>query len=451
MLAVAGAVSLFLVAAVRGLPTADAALLDEVIVQFAAGDYSGLESGYLRNYPFQIFYVYFGEILLNLFGEYDNLAWQLLNVIAIECFMYFLYQITWELFGSRTVCLVFQVLSCGAFCLYAFSTFIYLDLVSMAVQAAAMYLQILYMKRGRIRYEAAAGLCISAAILMKMNCLIALIAMIIFLFVDAIRKSIRNPEHTVRRLLRAAALCAMLIAFTCAGSAALDLYTLLRTGMEVPDGFPAIAYIAMGLQMTEGKCGWYNGFTVSIWAASGYDAGRTTELAWEAIQESIAEFDNSGRYFVNFFYQKFISQWGDSTCVSMKELENTYRHTQERALADFLIFGAGSTMLQWVMNVFHSMIYLGNLFYAAGVFHGRKKEHRSIAAPEAMIVIYIFGGMVFHEFWEASGRYIMRYYLFMMPLAALGWTAAAGKARAFLQTRVSRRAQCREAQGGSTV
>ena len=100
MLAVAGAVSLFLVAAVRGLPTADAALLDEVIVQFAAGDYSGLESGYLRNYPFQIFYVYFGEILLNLFGEYDNLAWQLLNVIAIECFMYFLYQITWELFGT---------------------------------------------------------------------------------------------------------------------------------------------------------------------------------------------------------------------------------------------------------------------------------------------------------------------------------------------------------------
>ena len=429
LLIVAGAVSLFLVIAVGGLPTADAAQLDEVIHQFAERDYSSISWGYLRNYPFQVFYVYIGEILLRLFGEYDTVAWQLLNVIAIEFLMYFLYRITWELFESRRVCLIMQILSCGAFCLYAFSTFVYLDLVSMALSAGALYLQILYMKREKVRYEILAGVLVTLAILMKMNCLIALIAMILFLLVNALWKGIREGSGVAARLLRALTLIALLIVMQTAASSLLEWYTFLRTGTELGDGFPFIAYIAMGLQVAEGKCGWYNGFTISIWAESGYDAQKTSELAWEAIRESFAEFDNSGRYTLNFFYQKFISQWGDSTCVSMKELENTYRHTEETALADSLIFGTGSTILQWVMNVFHSMIYLGNLIYAGAVLTDRRRgtgsaSTRRCAAEEAMIVIFIFGGMLFHEIWEASGRYTMRYYLTMIPLAAWGWSAA---------------------------
>ena len=493
MLIVAGAVSLFLVLAIRGLPTADASLLDTVIGQFMEGDYSGMMSGYLRNYPFQIFYVYFGEIIAHIFGGYNDLAWQLLNVAAIEFTMYFLYEITWELFESRRVCLIMQVLSCGAFCLYAFSTFIYLDLISMALQTAALYLQILFMKRECIRFEVGAGICITLAIMMKMNCLIALIAMILFLVVDALWKGVeedrrrksagQSPRRTRgvwMRLLRAVVLSLMILAMYEVASMLLNAYTLWRTGMEIPDGFPMIAYLAMGLQMSEGKCGWYNGFTVSIWAQSGYDAEGTTELALEAIRESIAEFDNSGRYFVSFFYQKFISQWGDSTCVSMRELENTYRHTQSTALADSLIFGVGSTIMQWIMNVYHSMIYLGNLIYAGAVLRGRRRgenhaaadpgaagaidgaaapgtsgvgdqagvsgsacagqgtesgvsrstsagagrKARRFKAAEAMLVIFIFGGMFFHEFWEASGRYTMRYYLTMLPLAAWGWSLA---------------------------
>ena len=39
---------------------------------------------------------------------------------------------------------------------------------------------------------------------------------------------------------------------------------------------------------------------------------------------------------------------------------------------------------------------------------------------EILMIIFIIGGMIFHKFWEASGRYTMRYYLTMLPLAAEG-------------------------------
>ena len=451
MLLAAGAVSLFLVLTIRGLPTADAKTLDEIVNQFREGDYSALlnKGGYLDVYPFQIFYVYIGEVLALLFGQSNYIVYQLLNVAAIEFELYFLYQIAWELFGSRRICRVMQVLSCGAFCLFVFATFIYQDVWSLAVQTGALYLQILYMKRGRIRYEVGSGACIAFAYLLKGNSLIALIAMVLLLLVDAVWKR--------RSILISLLLCAMLAAMTFGASAALDVYTVNRTGIDrMPEGMSSIAYIAMGMQTAEGKCGWYNGFTVNTYSESGYDMELTNELAMEAIRESIGEFRNSGRYFVNFYYQKFISQWGDPTCVSMREMENTSRHTGElSALQNSLIFGVGGDILQWVMNVFHSMIYLGMVIYTGCVIFRRRKAGHSadpdaaaaqaaqkagscsgaggicteghkehlFTAEEALLLIFIFGGMLFHELWEASGRYTMRYYLTMLPLAAWGISA----------------------------
>lgn len=424
MMIFGGAISLFLVLVIRGNPTADASQLDEIINQFMEGDYSALEPGeYLDVYPFQIPYVYIGELIAHVVGQSNYLVWQLISVIAVEVILYFLYQITWELFENKTICRIEQILSCGMFVLFVFSTFIYLDVWSIAVQTLAVYWQILYMKRDKIRYEVLAGIGISFACLMKGNSLIALIAMVIMLIVDAVWKWVKHR----RGVLKAVLLCVMLGLMTSALSSAVDAYTLHRTGIdEIPTGLPTEAYLAMGMQTAEGKCGWYNGVTRSLYTESGYDTEKTKELALIEIDNAIAEFDNSGRYFVNFYFQKFISQWGDSTCVSMKEMENTERHVEHVSeLANSLIFGTGNKILSWVMNVEHSMIYLGMVIYCAAVLWGKRKDKergRRFSSEEAMIVIFIFGGMLFHEIWEASGRYIMRYYFAMLPLASWGWS-----------------------------
>ncbi len=477
MLLAAGGMSLFLVLVIRGNATNDALQLDEIMQAFSRGDYSSLqEGGYLFVYPFQVTYVLIGQVLQALCGPSNYLVYQLLNVVSILCNLYFLYQITWELFHDRRVCAVMQLLSMGCWFYYVFATFIYADLWSFAVQSAAFFLEIRYLNRRRLRDIIGAGICIAAATLLKTNCYVALIAMILILLMDAVKAAVSAAAGTAASenagasgntastaasgksagalILRAVLLGVMFVVLTKGAQSAVNLGTARAAGIEkMPEGVPSAAYFAMGMEETEGKYGWYNGRNVGLFRDAGYDREQTVLDARETMKASIGEFQNSKRYLIRFYAGKFLSQWGDPTCVSMREMEETRRHTGELPkLVDSLIFGTGSRILQWGMNVTHSLIYLGLTVYllsATGSALRRKQklrmpaqngqqaqtsqqaqngqqaqkqaQHlRTVSEPEILLVLFLVGGMLFHQIWEASGRYTMRYYLTMLPLAAWG-------------------------------
>ena len=480
MLLAAGGMSLFLVLVIRGDATNDALQLDEIMQAFSKGDYSSLqEGGYLFVYPFQVTYVLIGQVIQALCGPSNYLVYQLLNVVSILCNLYFLYQITWELFHDRRVCAVMQLLSMGCWFYYVFATFIYADLWSFAVQSAAFLLEIRYLNRRRLRDIIGAGICIAAATLLKTNCYVALIAMILILLMDAVKAvsaagtaatgsagvsgNATPSENAVASgkaagnsagalILRAVLLGVMFVVLTKGAQSVVNLGTARAAGIEkMPEGVPSAAYFAMGMEETEGKYGWYNGRNVGLFRDAGYDREQTVLDAKETMKTSIGEFQNSKRYLIRFYAGKFLSQWGDPTCVSMREMEETRRHTGEHPkLVDSLIFGTGSRILQWGMNVTHSLIYLGLTIYllsVAGAALRRKQKFgmlaqeqvqkreqaktsqqaqtqgqhlRTVSEPEILLVLFLVGGMLFHQIWEASGRYTMRYYLTMLPLAAWG-------------------------------
>ena len=478
MLLAAGGMSLFLVLVIRGNATNDALQLDEIMQAFSRGDYSSLqEGGYLFVYPFQVTYVLIGQVIQALCGPSNYLVYQLLNVVSILCNLYFLYQITWELFHDRRICAVMQLLSMGCWFYYVFATFIYADLWSFAVQSAAFLLEIRYLNRRRLRDIIGAGICIAAATLLKTNCYVALIAMILILLMDAVKaamsaaagkeasgtassESVAASGDTVGNassesaapsenvapfenvaasgnagagnsagalVLRAVLIGAMFVVLTKGAQSAVNLGTARAAGIEkMPEGVPSAAYFAMGMEETEGKYGWYNGRNVGLFRDAGYNREQTVLDARETMKASIGEFQNSKRYLIRFYAGKFLSQWGDPTCVSMREMEETRRHTGEHPkLVDSLIFGTGSRILQWGMNVTHSLIYLGLTIYLLSVAGAalRKKQYlrlRTVSEPEILLVLFLVGGMLFHQIWEASGRYTMRYYLTMLPLAAWG-------------------------------
>lgn len=477
MLLAAGGMSLFLVLVIRGNATNDALQLDEIMQAFSKGDYSSLqEGGYLFVYPFQVTYVLIGQVLQALCGPSNYLVYQLLNVVSILCNLYFLYQITWELFHDRRVCAVMQLLSMGCWFYYVFATFIYADLWSFAVQSAAFLLEIRYLNRRRLRDIIGAGICIAAATLLKTNCYVALIAMILILLMDAVNIAVSVAAGTAAAenagasgntagtaasgksagalILRAVLLGVMFVVLTKGAQNAVNLGTARAAGIEkMPEGVPSAAYFAMGMEETEGKYGWYNGRNVGLFRDAGYDREQTVLNARETMKASIGEFQNSKRYLIRFYAGKFLSQWGDPTCVSMREMEETRRHTGELPkLVDSLIFGTGSRILQWGMNVTHSLIYLGLTVYLLSVTGSvlrRKQKLRmpaqnsqqaqngqqvqngqqaqkqgqhlhTVSEPEILLVLFLVGGMLFHQIWEASGRYTMRYYLTMLPLAAWG-------------------------------
>ena len=411
---------LLLILTIRPQAVNDSKTLDNIINAFMEGDYSSLTEpgGYLFIWPFQLGYVFFGQIVGIIFGPSNYLVWDILQHFSILITLYLIYKITWEIFGDRQICAVTSLLSVGALFFYNYVTYIYGDILSMAPQTIALYAMILFTKRGKIRYALISGAAIAVAVALKTNCEITLIALIAILFLGAFsEKADKNKfgKELFSRLLIAAAF----VMITFGVQKAIDLYYCNLTGLSaIPEGNPAFSHIAMGLQESDLEDGWYNGYNYKVFAENNYDTAATKAAAIQNIKETLGEFAKRPLHGARFFVRKFTTQWADSVCVSTHNLDLVSRHVENSSpLVSYLVFGSdkGCPLLIWIMNVFMTVCYLGAFIYLLGNLRKRKPS-----ASEMLLLILIFGGILFHEFWEGSSRYAMRYYIYYLPYAGFG-------------------------------
>lgn len=446
---------LMLILAITPQAVNDSKLIDDVINQFAQGDYSSLKGagGYLYTWPFQLGYVGFGQIMYGLFGPSNYFAWDMVQLLSIIITVFLLNRITWELFEDKVICGVMSVIACGALFFYNYVTYIYGDILSMAPQTLALYMMILYLKKGRIRYGVLSSVSIAAAVVIKTNCEITLIALLVVLVMSAIsgkirsgfrngddrnnksdNKNISNSKSAIDnkegneqiepssggRILSALIVGVLLLIITFVSKAAVNQYYCNLTGLEaIPKGSPSWSHIAMGLQDEGGlEPGWYNRYNYDVFAENGFDTESTAKAAKENIKETLLDFAHRPLHAGKFFLRKFTTQWADSVCISTHNLDLVSRHVyKESTLRDYLVFGSdkGCPILIWIMNVFMPACYIGVAVYLWGILRGKSVTHQ-----EMLILILIFGGIVFHEFWEGSSRYAMRYYIYWLPYAAYG-------------------------------
>ena len=302
----------------------------------------------------------------------------------------------------------------GAMFLYVYATFIYSDIWSFASMTGAALFTMRYFRTRKIRQLVFAGLLCALSVVLKSNAYILMLAMLAALLVDTVRRAALNDRKESLRSLLAAVLILVLVrgSVLCVNTGAERM-----TGMGLSKGVPASTYFAMGMEEMEGKYGWYDGTNVGLYHNADNQYEAADRLAKEKIHERAEVFRENPKYFVKFYLFKFLSQWADPTCVSMREFEESGRHVDNQsALAVSLIFGRGSRVLQWIMNVYETLVYLGLCVYLLC----RVKDRKKLTENEVLLTALIFGGVVFHQLWEASGRYTMRYYICMLPFAAYG-------------------------------
>ena len=68
------------------------------------------------------------------------------------------------------------------------------------------------------------------------------------------------------------------------------------------------------------------------------------------------------------------------------------------------------------MDPYQLLIYGSILF----LLLYRRKEKRSV--EWYILLIGVLGGVLFHELWEAKSRYVLPYFICMIPMAAGGLT-----------------------------
>ena len=204
------------------------------------------------------------------------------------------------------------------------------------------------------------------------------------------------------------------------GAAVNNHYKKVTGLSEIPKGSPSVSHIAMGLQERDndgGEDGWYNRYNYEVFHENDYDTERTKAAAIENIKERLEEFKRRPLHCGKFFVRKFLTQWADQECISTRNLELVIRqHGDDKtALGSSIVYGIGSTVIHWVMNVFMTLCYLCVAIYLIRVL-----RKRQVSDAEMLMLLLMFGGMVFHEFWEGSSRYAMRYYIYQLPFAACG-------------------------------
>lgn len=409
---------LMLILVIKPQPVNDSKTLDDIINAFMAGDYSSLteKGGYLFIWPFQLGYVYFGQLVCSIFGTGNYLAWDILQLVSILITVDLIYKMTWEMFEDREICGIMALMSAGCLFFYNYVTYIYGDILSMAPQTLALYFMILYMKRDKVRYGLLSGIFIAIAVMLKTNCEIAVIALVLMILLHTVRE--HKLANTVGRdVKRTIVIIAAMLVMVFGIKTAVNTHYCALTGLEeIPEGSPSVSHIAMGLQESELEDGWYNGYNYRVFDENDYDTDKTKEAAIIEIKRRLALFTEHPLYGGRFLARKFLTQWADPVCISTHNLDLVSRHVENQpAFCESLVFGKTNSILRWIMNVFMTFCYFGIVVY---LFNVLKKG--DVSDSEMLMLILIFGGIVFHEFWEGSSRYAMRYYIYWLPFAAFG-------------------------------
>lgn len=404
------AAGLLWVTLAKSTPVSDQYMIYTSAQRFLEGNYERLTYGkYLYYYPFQLGLTAWEVLILSFFGSGNYQALQVCNVLAVLLCVYAGFRITRMLYQSRKASAFYLFFTDGCFPLIVYTVYVYSDVLALALCMTAIWQILRYIKQGKISGGIFTAACLSAAVLLRSNSLIVMIAILCVLLTIAVSRA--RWQYL---------LCALMILVVSLSSGpVVRKYYERKSGIPVNGGMPSILWIAMGMQEGDKEAGWYNGYSVYIYQdICGYESEPAGEIGFSEVKTRVKEFLKSPFYAADFYFRKFTSQWNEPTygCFIM-----TYATEQERSsFGESLYTGLPNRVLQKYLDSYQLLIYGLVLLL---LIYRRKKEKK---LEWYVLLIAVIGGVLFHELWEAKSRYVFPYFIMMIPMAAGGLAELSG-------------------------
>lgn len=411
----------------RFLPGSDPSKVCNVASQWMAGDFSAFEPGeYLFCYPFQSGIVLFYYLLSRIFGDGNYVAMQFVNLLALALVYYLLYRIFSRFWRQEKNVLLISYLALILWVpLMFYVTYLYGILPGMACSLGATYLALCYLENRKWWYMFPAALLMGVATVLKMNCLIYLIAIGCFLAYDAI-DALWISKQKGKQWLVSLVFIAMMGLGVYGCNQATNAYVEHLSGYEMPEGEVMLSWVVMGLQEAPNAPGNYNGYIGNVFFDNHFD----TELATE---QSISDLkfilkgmlDSPIDWGITFFARKTAYQWNDPTFIAMERMEGRQSIIDVSPWVRDLIEGKGEVVLSVILNYVQTLVLLGMLLY---LFFTRKSRN----LYELLVAVVFLGGYLFHMVWESSASYTIPYFVLLIPYAVKGFAEYGNRAdRAF--------------------
>ena len=397
-------------------PGSDPAKVYRIAMQWRRGDFSAYaEGGYLFRYPFQAGIILFYYMLSFLFGIDNYIGLQFVNVIALAATYGLLVKLAvlfWQEDEKLPSMLYAALILWVPLSFYV--TYLYGILPGMALSLGAVYFVAKYLHTRRYRYILPAALCMGLATVIKMNCLIYLVAIACFLLYDAVDIALLTKKELGKQWI-VSLLCLVLMGLSVAGCNKLcSRYVEDLSGYEAGEGEVMVSWVVMGLQETPLGPGGYSGYINEIFERYEYDTEKITEASIADIKSIMTRLsENPLDEGLPFFARKNAFQWNDPTFISLDRTKGRKAAGSMPAYAHSLIEGKGSVTLSVLLNYAQTLILIGMILYLI-------LDRKSRNIYELMGAVVFLGGYLFHFFWESSASYTIPYFVIIIPYAVKG-------------------------------
>lgn len=398
-------------------PGSDPSKIYRIAMQWREGDFSSYaEGGYLFRYPFQDGIILFYYFLSFVFGTGNYVGFQFVNVIALTAIYLLLSKLAvifWRDEKLLPVIVYAALILWPPFALYV--TYLYGILPGMALSLCAVYCTVKYIETGKYGFILPAALCMGVATVLKMNCLIYLIAIVCFLLYDIVDVVSRKEMGASRRWITSVIFIGLLVCSVIGFNRACDRYVEKLSGYKAGDGEAMISWVVMGLSDAPYGPGTYDGYIGDVFVLYEYDTEQIEQASIAQIKKILTRMmEDPKEDGIPFFARKNAFQWGDPTFLS---LENTRARASAVDIPYFarsFMDGYGSVTFYILMNYVQTLVWFGVLFYLF-------INWRSRNIIELMSAVVFLGGFLFHFVWESGASYTIPYFVVIIPYAVKGY------------------------------
>ena len=384
-------------------PDADQEYVCTYADEFNNNDYFGLLMGqYMGIYQQQLGLCTILRIIFKLFKDYNYRSFQIINALSLFLLVIsgimIIRNIHFNIDKKKTE-IYYLLLMLLCIPLYIYTDFVYGEILSIVFSFFTFWNLLSYLNNHKIinLIFTLFGLLISC--LVRRNSIILVIAITLILLVKLI------TEHNKYITLS-------LITVILAGTLSFLIPNMIY-GKYIPSdskSMPAILHIAMGLR---GENGYYEGYNLTTYIESSFKPDIASDIATNYIKTRLAYFSNHKDEAYTFFYNKISTQWNVPLfqCYVMNHKING----SSGGLATSLYEGTLNTITNIIGNYYHLFIY--TMLFIFTIYSYKNKK--TIKLEDYIFLVYIIGGFLFSIMWEAKARYILPYFICMIPYATI--------------------------------
>ena len=373
---------------------------------------------YIEYYPQQLTLATIIAIIFKIFNTTDYILIQYINVIFNIFTFLGLYFILKKLSKKHEINeVLFFMLTLTFIPLIMLVTYVYGDIMGLALSIWGVYFAIKYVETNKIRYAIITALLLSFSYLLRMNYIIFFIAIIIYWIINYIDIKKEKIKQTIK-ILFVTILSILIILIP---SKLIKDAFFKEHNLSKENSFSIVPYLYMGMSESETGNGWYSieieNIVQKIINSNTEQSNQIKEETRELLNERVEYLIQNPIYAINFYKNKLISTWAEPSMAYnfYNKLYEGDINKEENPVLYSMLYGEIYEETKLYQKALNLIIFAGTLIT---IFQNRKKLDKEI-----MLLCLIFlGGFGFHLLWETKSRYILPYVIIIIPVACIGIT-----------------------------